>query len=252
MAERTPDEIRRDLEATRERMARTLDAISYKVNVPQRVRHRVSDTRGSVTDRISRVFHGGHPGNDHGSGSDPGSRPAARPSSLLTDEQRAKLRAEQVQQTIAGSSVDPRYQFAQPSPATTLEEKVETSQEHPSRKLEEAQSALSDFSGKASDTAHEQASVVRDKVSDVREDVRDKVSDVEDVVRDKATTVQDKFSAGAAQAKAQGKQAQGYASQHKALLGAAGLAVAMIGMGLLQRAARNARQQSQQSQQPMA
>ncbi len=43
-----PDDIRRDIEQTRERMAETLDALAYKADVPARAKEAITQTKESV------------------------------------------------------------------------------------------------------------------------------------------------------------------------------------------------------------
>ncbi len=48
-----PDEIRREIEATRADMTETVDAIGYKTDVRARTRDRVTDTKDSIVAKIS-------------------------------------------------------------------------------------------------------------------------------------------------------------------------------------------------------
>ena len=50
-----PELIRRDIEATREHMGSTVDALAYKADVPSRTKEKVSGAVGSVKDKIGGV-----------------------------------------------------------------------------------------------------------------------------------------------------------------------------------------------------
>ena len=47
-------EIRREIEATRLRIAETVDALEYKADVPSRLKEKVSATASNVTARVRR------------------------------------------------------------------------------------------------------------------------------------------------------------------------------------------------------
>ena len=51
----TPDEIRREIEETRERMGETAQAIAAKLNVPARVKGRIGEMKGEVA-AVIRTF----------------------------------------------------------------------------------------------------------------------------------------------------------------------------------------------------
>jgi ElaB/YqjD/DUF883 family membrane-anchored ribosome-binding protein len=51
----TPDEIRQDIEETRERMSEKADALAYKADVPARTRDRFDDAKESVMSKIHSV-----------------------------------------------------------------------------------------------------------------------------------------------------------------------------------------------------
>jgi len=48
-----PDRIRQEIVDTRERMSETVDALSYKADVPARTKDRISNTKDATMDRIS-------------------------------------------------------------------------------------------------------------------------------------------------------------------------------------------------------
>lgn len=69
------NKIRRDIEETRGKMAETLDAIGYKVNLPARARDRSSQMRHNLKNRFTRARGGtmdgvqdSHPGDQVMSG----------------------------------------------------------------------------------------------------------------------------------------------------------------------------------------
>jgi hypothetical protein len=64
----TPGQIRHDIEQTRSHLTATLDAISYKMDVPARVRYRFSH----VVQDVSHVFAGKPNGGNGGNGGEPG------------------------------------------------------------------------------------------------------------------------------------------------------------------------------------
>jgi gas vesicle protein len=50
-----PDDIRQDIEQTRERMSEKADALAYKTDVPARTRDRVDDAKESVMSKVHEV-----------------------------------------------------------------------------------------------------------------------------------------------------------------------------------------------------
>ena len=55
-----PAQIRAEIEETRERMGRTIEAIGHKANVPRRVRTSVRDTKERLASRVARVVRREH------------------------------------------------------------------------------------------------------------------------------------------------------------------------------------------------
>ena len=55
-----PAQIRAEIEETRERMGRTIEAIAHKANVPRRVRTSVRETKERLASRVARVVRREH------------------------------------------------------------------------------------------------------------------------------------------------------------------------------------------------
>jgi DNA-binding XRE family transcriptional regulator len=55
-----PAQIRAEIEETRERMGRTIEAIGHKANVPRRMRASVKSTKETLASRVGRVVRRGH------------------------------------------------------------------------------------------------------------------------------------------------------------------------------------------------
>ncbi len=55
----TPDEIRREIDETREHMSETVLALQQKLNVPARVKGRVVDVKQDVEERLERSWAAG-------------------------------------------------------------------------------------------------------------------------------------------------------------------------------------------------
>ena len=53
--QRSPDQIRTDIEHTREELADTAAALAYKADVKARAKERVGEIKGNVTDRASHL-----------------------------------------------------------------------------------------------------------------------------------------------------------------------------------------------------
>lgn len=54
-----PAQIRAEIEETRERMSRTIEAIEHKANVPRRIRASVMGTKETLASRVARVVRRG-------------------------------------------------------------------------------------------------------------------------------------------------------------------------------------------------
>jgi hypothetical protein len=70
---RDPEEIRADLEETRERMAETLEALGEKADVKARAKERMTGTVASVKERLQPVM--AKVGGGEDAGTDAGGRP---------------------------------------------------------------------------------------------------------------------------------------------------------------------------------
>ncbi len=74
---RDPDEIRADLEETRERMAETLEALGEKADVKARAKERMSGGVAAVRERLQPVMAKvGAAGDGDGAGAGEGGRPS--------------------------------------------------------------------------------------------------------------------------------------------------------------------------------